>query len=311
MIIAFYAPENRGFGPWRQAFLAACEGVDLRFAPNLGDPTLIEAAIVWAAPAAWFDGLPALRVVHSLGAGVDHLPMGLLRDRGIAVLRLADPDLTGAMVDYCLAQVLRLHLNDPAYRRQQAERLWHPILPGVAHCDRRVSILGLGTLGAACAARLAAHGFSVSGWSRTAKSIAGIRCFQGADGLVQMARETDILICLLPLTDETRGIMNADLFAHMPQGAMVVNAARGGHLVEDDLLTALGTGQIAEAILDVTGIEPLPEAHPFWAHPRISLTPHVAAITNPATAAAIILGNLDRFAAGLPVAQAVDPARGY
>jgi glyoxylate/hydroxypyruvate reductase A len=154
-------------------------------------------------------------------------------------------------------------------------------------------------------------GFDVAGWSRTAKTAAGIETYAGAAGLPRLLARSEILVCLLPLTPETEGILNARTLGLLPRGAALVNAARGAHLVEEDLLAALASGQVSAAVLDVFGEEPLPLGHPFWHHPRIVVTPHVAAFTNPATAAPIILDNIRRFEAGQPLLNQVDLARGY
>src|SRR4029077_11933107 len=154
-------------------------------------------------------------------------------------------------------------------------------------------------------------GFEVPGWSGSAKTAAGIVCYAGAAGLPPLLARSEILVCLLPLTPETEGILNARTLALLPRGAALVNAARGAHLVEEDLLAALASGHLSAAGLDVFGEEPLPLGHPFWHHPRIIVTPHVAAFTNPATAAPIILDNIRRFEAGRPLLNRVDPARGY
>jgi glyoxylate/hydroxypyruvate reductase A len=154
-------------------------------------------------------------------------------------------------------------------------------------------------------------GFDVAGWSRSAKTAAGIATYAGAAGLPALLGRSEILVCLLPLTAETEGILNARNLALLPRGAALVNAARGAHLVEPDLLAALAAGQISAAVLDVFGEEPLPLGHPFWHHPRVVVTPHVAAFTNPATAAPIILDNIRRFEEGRPLLNRVDPARGY
>jgi glyoxylate/hydroxypyruvate reductase A len=158
---------------------------------------------------------------------------------------------------------------------------------------------------------LQALGFPVAGWSRSAKEVAGFATYAGADGLHAMAARSEILVCLLPLTAATEGILNAGLFARMPHGAGLVNAGRGGHLVEADLIPALDSGQLSGAVLDVTREEPLPAGHPFWRHPRIIVTPHIAAETHPPTAAAIIGDAIRRFAKGLPIANLIDLAQGY
>ncbi len=172
-------------------------------------------------------------------------------------------------------------------------------------------MLGLGVLGSEVALRLEVLGFDVAGWSRSRRRLKGIPCHSGADGLAALAARSEIVVCLLPLTPETENILDADLFAAMPRGGAIVNCGRGAHLIEADLLAALDSGQLAAAVLDVFRDEPLPPGHPFWLHPRIVVTPHVAAATNPRTAAPIVAAALRRFAAGQRIANLVAPARGY
>jgi glyoxylate/hydroxypyruvate reductase A len=176
---------------------------------------------------------------------------------------------------------------------------------------RRVGVMGMGALGRAALAQLRQLGFDCAGWNRSRRDEPGVRCYAGAEELPQFLARTDILVCLLPLTPETRGILDGALFDRLPAGASLVNAGRGGHLVEADLLAALERGQLVAAVLDVCEPEPLPPQHPFWQHPRIWLTPHVASMTQPGTAVEAVLENLRRHAAGLPLEGLVDRARGY
>jgi glyoxylate/hydroxypyruvate reductase A len=205
---------------------------------------------------------------------------------------------------------LRLHRQDLDYVAQQRAEVWEERDQKNA-CERPVGILGFGTLGQDAGRKLKALGFPVAGWSRNAKEVACFATFAGADGLKAMLAVSEILVCLLPLTAQTEGVMNAGLFARLPRGAGLVNAGRGGHLVETDLIPALDSGRLSGAVLDVVREEPLPKGHPFWRHPRIILTPHIAAETHPPTAARIIGDAIRRFAKGQPVANIVDLAKGY
>jgi glyoxylate/hydroxypyruvate reductase A len=284
--------------------------VELRVAPRIGDPAEIDIAIVWRPAPGWLASLPNLKLILSQGAGVDHILADPLLPRQVPIIRLVDPHMTRQMVEYVTFQVLRLHLREPEFRRQQEQRLWHELGAPTAR-ERRVGILGLGELGTAAAAALAGLGFDVAGWSRSPKSLPGITSFSGAGALDAFLARTEILVCLIPLTAATRGILGRATFDRLPQGAGIINAGRGGHLVEADLLDALASGRISEAVLDVFETEPLPADHPFWTHPRIVVTPHIAARTNPATAAEAMAANLRRWQAGEALPDRIDPDTGY
>jgi glyoxylate/hydroxypyruvate reductase A len=278
--------------------------------PELGDPTEIEAALVWRPPQGLLDRLPNLKLIASLGAGVDHIRADPSLPPGVPLVRLVDPYMTTAMSEYVQLQVLRLHRGGPVYLAQQHARVWRQWKqPNAA--ERRVGILGLGVLGGECALKLKVLGFDVAGWGRTEKKLAGIPSFHGADGLDALLARSEILVCLLPLTPATDGILDARLFDRLPQGAAIVNCARGRHLVEADLLAALDSGKLSAAVLDVFRDEPLPPDHPFWRHERILVTPHVAAATHPPTAALAVVENLRRLRDGRPLLNRVDGSEGY
>jgi glyoxylate/hydroxypyruvate reductase A len=206
--------------------------------------------------------------------------------------------------------VLRHHRQDAGYRALQAAGVWEE-LPAPDTEATRIGIMGLGNLGADAARKLAALDFRVAGWSRTARALPGIETFAGEKGLMPFLARTDILVCLLPLTPATEGIINARTLAALPRGAYVINAARGGHVVEDDLLAALESGHVAGATLDVFRTEPLPEGHRFWTHPKVILTPHAASITIPRSVAPQVVDNLARLREGRPLANVVDVTVGY
>ena len=295
---------------WRAQLERLTREIDIRVWPNIGDPAEIDYALVWRPEPGLLASLPNLKLILSLGAGVDHLLGDPQLPRHLPIVRLVDPHMTDAMSEYVVLQVLRLHRHDLDYRAQQEDRVWRELDQKNA-ADRRVGILGFGELGRDAAKKLKALGFDVAAWSRSEKSLAGVESYAGADGLPRLLRRSEILVCLLPLTAETDGILNARNLALLPRGAALVNAARGAHLVEDDLFATLASGQISGAVLDVFHDEPLPADHPFWHHPRVVVTPHVAAFTNPATAAPIILDNIRRFEEGRPLLNRIDPARGY
>lgn len=296
---------------WKKRLAALDPSIEVRESSAAGDPAEIEAALVWKPPPGLMASLPRLRLILSLGMGVDHIFADPELPRHVPVARLVDPDLINRMSEYCALAVLRYHRNADAYDAFQRERTWKALAGEPAGADRRVGILGLGAIGGDLAAKLAPFGFRLAGWSRSPKTVPAVEGFHGAERLKPFLARSEIVVCLLPLTPETEGILNAAAFAAMPRGAVVINAARGGHVVEADLLAALDSGQLSAAQLDVFRQEPLPPEHPFWTHPKIRVTPHNAGITNPMSAAGQIVENLRRLRAGEPLLNVVDPARGY
>ncbi|WP_207485855.1 2-hydroxyacid dehydrogenase [Arenibaculum pallidiluteum] len=296
-------------GPWLRELNRLLPEHPVRVWPERGDDAAIRYAVAWKPPPGLLASLPRLEVILSLGAGVD----AMLADPtlpDLPLVRMVEPGLVLGMTEWVAAQVLYWHRNQHAYSAQQARGVWQPLDEFLAQ-ERRVGILGLGELGAAAARALAALGFDVAGWSRSPREIPGIACHSGPDGLAALLARSDILVCLLPLTAETRGILDAELFAALPPGAVVINAARGAHLVEGDLLAALAGGRLRGASLDVFTEEPLPAGHPFWRHPAVVVTPHVAAKTHARTAAASIAEQIRRHERGLPLENVVDSRRGY
>jgi glyoxylate/hydroxypyruvate reductase A len=297
-------------GDWEAALTALDPALVLHRHPFAGDPSEIEAVVMWTGhDLADLRRYPNLRLVVSMGAGVDHLLKPPGPPPGVPVARLVDTRLTQAMSEWVLLNVLRFHRQDPEYRAQQAARIWHE-LPAPDTAQRRIGILGLGALGADAARKLAALGFAVSGWSRRPKTIEGVATYAGP-GLATMLRQTDILVCLLPLTPATSGLINKDLLWSLPRGAYLLNAARGAHMSAPCVLRALDSGQLAGAALDVFDPEPLPADSPFWTHPKVVLTPHAASVTIPSSVAPQVIENLRRARSGEPLLNLVDPATGY
>jgi glyoxylate/hydroxypyruvate reductase len=309
MVLLFRSPVDSA-ARWSAEIARLMPDLDIRLWPDLGDPAAIDYALVWRPEPGLLASLPNLKLILSLGAGVDHILCDPLLPRGVPIARLVDPYLTAAMSEYVVLQVLRMHRQDLDYRDQQPARIWREF-PQKNAGERPVGILGFGEIGRDAARKLNALGFPVAGWGRRERTIDGFAVFAGRVGLSRLLARSEILVCLLPLTAETQGILDAAAFAQLPRGAGLINAGRGGHLVEDDLIPALDSGQISAAALDVFREEPLPPDHPFWRHPRILVTPHIAGITNPATAAAIVLDTIRRFEAGAPLPNQVDPGRGY
>lgn len=247
------------------------------------------------------------RAVLNLWAGVeDVVGNPTLR---IPLARMVDHGLTQGMVEWVTGHVLRHHLGMDAHILGQ-DGVWRKAIPPLAQ-DRHVTILGLGELGEACAKALQGLGFAVTGWSRSARSLPGITCRAGEAGLTEALRTAEILVLLLPLTRQTENLLNATTLALLPPGAVIVNPGRGPLIDDTALLAALDTGQIGHATLDVFRVEPLPPDHPFWAHPRVTVTPHIASETRPASAARVIAENIRRGEAGEPFLHLVDRDRGY
>jgi glyoxylate/hydroxypyruvate reductase A len=246
--------------------------------------------------------LTGLKAICSLWAGVEHLTQDPDLSADMPILRMVDDGLTKGMVEYVVGHVFRHHLDMPNQCANQARKSWSPKTPPLAN-DRSVVILGLGVLGAACAQSLAMLGFQVSGWSRSAKNIPNVNCENGADGLDICLRKADILVCLLPHTSETEGLLNKETFYKMPSGAALINPARGVHIIDKDLIEALANGQISAASLDVFDVEPLPENHVFWSHDKIMVTPHIASTTRMETAAIGVAANIKHLHAGGDISE--------
>lgn len=267
----------------------------------------IEVALVANPPEGILAQLPNLRLVQSLWMGVDQLLHDPSLPRGVPVARLIDPGMIAAMTETVLAHVLDWHRLHFRYREQQIERVWQQ-LPQVMASERTIGILGLGELGSVVAQALASLGFRMLGWSRRLRELAGVQYLAELGDLLE---RSDLVVCLLPLTHHTRGILNADAFAQMPEGACLINVGRGEHVVEKDLLAALDSRWLTHAYLDVFENEPLEMGHPFWRHPSVTLTPHAAALTEPRTAFPKIVANIERLRRGEPPEGLVDVAAGY
>ena len=289
----------------QQAFNSFLHGKD-HYAPQQ-----IDYFVGFRPPHGFLKGLPHLKAIFSLGAGVD----GFLRDpefpRHLPVVRFVDETLQREMAQYVTMHALIIHRQQRAFDAAQRESAWKQRMLARPSRDVRIGILGMGDIGAVTAERLLMFDFQVFGWSRTRKAVAGVTSFAGQEELPKFLASSDIMVCMLPLTPETENILDAKLFAGLPQGAWVMNVGRGGHCNEQDLLAALDSGHLGGAVLDVFQTEPLPADSPFWTHPNVTVTPHIAGITDPRNASAFVVDCVARAETGAPFKNVVDLNRGY
>jgi glyoxylate/hydroxypyruvate reductase len=308
MTVLYKANMVRG-AEWARFFAERAPHMPFRLWPDIGDPAQVRYLVAWLPPDDIAATFPNLELVFSVGAGVDQFDVTRIPAH-VPLVRMLEPGIAESLVEYVTMAVLALHRDLLHFIAQQREQVWREIRITPAG-RRRVGVMGLGLLGQAVLNRLKVFGFPLAGWNRSPRSIEGVSCYAGAAALPDFLGQVDILVCLLPLTHETRGILNAGLFARLPRGASLVNVGRGGHLVETDFLAALDSGALSGAVLDVAEPEPLPADHPFWNHPRILLTPHNAGMTAPDTAVDFVLDVIARHCRGEDLPGRVDCARGY
>ena len=313
MAIVLIAPQKNNLHYWQENLSREIRRRNLEVPvwlwPEVTKPEEVSMAVVWKHPRQSLYHFPNLQLISSMGAGVDHILQDQEMPDEWKVSRIVDGQLTRSMSNYLLAAVLNYHKRLSDYPILQERRKW-----GYSDEPERklhVGVLGMGALGKDIAQKLSALGFSVSGYSNSPKEMEGIQSFAGKERLLPFLRQVNVLICLLPLTSQTREFLNIDLFKNCQPGTFLINVARGEHLVEEDLLLALEKGYIGSALLDVFKQEPLPESHPFWSHPSIVITPHIASITQPDAAIPQIIENYRRLIDGEVLQNQVSRQKEY
>jgi glyoxylate/hydroxypyruvate reductase A len=301
--------------PWVDRFRRFMPGREVVALGEPFDRRDVRYAVSWKHPSGSLAGLPSLEAIFSLGAGVDHL---VEDDRlpDVPVVRVVDADLTERMSEYVVMHCLMALRQQRRYDAQQRERIWADDRHQPAARDLRIGVMGLGVLGQDAARKLAVMGFDVAGWSRSRKTMPGLRTYAGEAELEPFLSRTDVLVTLLPLTEETRGILARPLIDKLPRngrlgGPVVINAGRGGLQVEADIMAALDDGTLQAAVLDVFETEPLPDGSPLWRHPKVTVTPHNAAMSDPETIAALVVDQITRYESGEALRHVVDRDRGY
>jgi glyoxylate/hydroxypyruvate reductase A len=301
--------------PWVERFKVHLPGRHIAVLGEDFDRESIRYVATWGPKPGSLSGLPALEAIFSLGAGVDHL-MGYPNLPDVPIVRVSQDDLTHRMSEYVVMHCLMYLRDQRRYDADQRAKRWAPDREPPIAGDVRVGVMGFGVLGQDAARKLTAMGFDVAGWSRSAKAVAGFEVFSGHEGLDAFLARTDILVSLLPLTPDTRGILNRSLFAKLARdgrlgGPILINAGRGGSQVEADIVSCLDEGILMAATLDVFETEPLPQDSPLWTHPRVTVTPHNSAVSDPEMTARYIADQIRRHEAGQPFQNVVDRARGY
>lgn len=296
--------------PWEDIFAELMPELELVIWPNIPDPEKVDAVYAWRPEPGALSRFPNLKVIFSLGAGAEKILDVEDLPEGVPISRVVDPEMTQRMREFVALSVLALHRRWPEMIANQRKAIWRGMIPPPATA-RKVGLLGMGQLGTACGRTLRDLGFIVMGWASRAGEREGLPVVAGDDGLAALLGESDILVNLLPSTPATRKLLDASLFARMKRGAGLVNAARGDQLVEADLISALDSGQVGGAVLDVFEKEPLAAGNPLWRHPRVVVSPHVASVVSRRRRAELVVQGLRALIAGEEIPHQVDPARGY
>ncbi len=292
---------------WVEALKDLEPGINLSIYPEVQEPEKIKYVISWKHPRGIFKKYPNIKVIASMGAGVDHITSDPEIPETVNITRIIDEQLCKDMSSFVLSLIMDKIRNISLHHNA---RTWEPLLYNQEE-EEQIGIMGLGTLGEAVAKKLVKNDFKVSGWAKSQKHIEGVHSYHGERGLAEFLKRTTVLVCLLPLTSETENILNKELFEQLPKGAFIINVARGEHLVEHDLLEMVDKRHLSGASLDVFRNEPLPQEHPFWNHPRIYITPHIASVTDPRKVVGQILENYKRMLGNQPLKNKIELRKGY
>ncbi|MFQ3197138.1 MAG: glyoxylate/hydroxypyruvate reductase A [Paraglaciecola sp.] len=306
--ILYRGPQERG-DCWQGLFTDSLPNVVWHHWPQVDNKEAIEIMIAWKLPRDYQQDYPNLKVIFSVGAGVDQLDLATVPSH-INLVRMLDPGIAQGMSEFIAMHVLNIHRDTFSYINLNKTATWSQ-LPTLATKQRRVGILGLGNLGQAAAQTLLNLGFRVNGWSRSPKQVDGVKCFSGDAQLTDFLAQSDILVCLLPLTDQTRGLLNYSVLSHLPKGASVINVGRGEQLIAEDLVALIDSHHLNYAVLDVFDVEPLADNHILWQHPKVLVTPHIAAITQNESAGQVLVENIQRYLNDEPMVGKVDKTLGY
>ncbi|MFN2260865.1 MAG: 2-hydroxyacid dehydrogenase [Psychroflexus sp.] len=301
--------QNRDPQSWVDTLKSKNPDLDIQVYPEVERPDEVEFAISWKHPEGIYQNYPNLKVIASMGAGVNHILKDKDLPKNIKVTRIVDEQLTKDMSDFVLLQSLAATRNLFKHFHDQQHKNWE-VMNYQTPENTTVGIMGYGNLGQAAGEKLQKDGFNVIGFANSSKEINGISVY-GKDDIDKFLNQTDVLVCLLPVTSATKGILNLDLFKKLKSKAYLINVARGEHLVEDDLVKAINEGFLSGASLDVFQEEPLPETHEFWAHPQIQVTPHIASMTDPNSVAEQLLTNYKNMKSGDDLIHQVDVEKGY
>jgi glyoxylate/hydroxypyruvate reductase A len=295
---------------WKKAIKSADPNIEVYSYLEPHDTDEVEVALIWKHPKGSLGNYPNLEYIASSGAGVDYIFEDDTTPKNLPVTRVVDTMLASDMSEYVSAAIFSFLKHLPLYKTDQLKKIWEP-RPYYRISDFTVGIMGLGALGAVLAKDLVRFGFKAQGWANSKKELPGVKAFCGEPEFDGFLSTSQILVCLLPLTNETTGILNADLFEKLPKGAYVINAARGGHLIDSDLIEYIDKGHISGATLDVFHQEPLPKSHPFWSHEKINITPHYASVSDTDSVVPQILDNYRRMQEGKPLLNLVSERKGY